>query len=302
MLDFLKENNMATKIGYTRFAPSPTSDEGFVHFGSLRTAYHNYLHAKANNLGFIFRLDDTDTQRNNKQCEDNLFKMMNWAKLDYDITFTQSSRQDRYNEVIEDMLSKGNAKIDDGAVKLVYNESLGFTTWKDEISGEIKISHEDIKIFNDFVIRKSNGMPTYHFASVVDDGDYNVTDIIRGSDGIPNTSRQILLFKTLNYNVPKFHHVGLIFKDKKKMSKRDNNSSMSHYIENYNMDAVCNYVMRLGWSHSDANFDQSYPILNRENSIKFWNEGKLKSSSSNFDEIKLNWYNKKYKSIVTAQS
>lgn len=288
-----------TKQTITRFPPSPTSQDGSIHFGSLRTAYHNYLHAKANSGKFIMRLDDTDLSRNNEECEENLFKMMKWAKLDFDITFKQSERLNRYNEVIEKMLSLGTAKIEDGAVFLVpdqlYLES--FLSWKDEISGDIKVTNEDKQIINKFVLRKSDGMPTYHFASVVDDGDYNITDIIRGSDGIANSSRQIILFKTIGYDIPKFHHVGLIFKDKKKLSKRDNCSSIQYYVDNYDVDAVCNYSMRLGWSHPDAEFDKKCPILNRENSIKYWNEGNLKSSPSNFDQAKLDFYNKKYKQL-----
>jgi len=277
----------------TRIAPSPT---GFFHIGTLRTAYFNYLFARANKGEFIVRIDDTDTQRNNSEYTDLIFQSLEKVGLDFDCTFAQSTKLDRYVEVAERLRAQGKATLVDGNYYSDYDlGSYGFTdSFNDEIIGKVNCSKQDNLISSQIIILKTDGNPTYNFATVVDDIDSGITDVIRGSDHVSNTLRQMFLYQLLDKTPPKFHHLGLLTKAGKKISKRDPGSNLNDYWK-YEPEAILNYVLKLGWNLSDPNIDQVYPLINKELAIKLFLDGKMRGVSSNVDENKVVWLDKKYK-------
>ena len=280
----------------TRIAPSPT---GYFHIGTARTAYHNWLVAKATGGKFIVRIDDTDINRSNDSYKKIIFDCLNWLGIDYDLTFDQSDRILRYKDAANILINKNLASIsDNGAV--LFNPKYIPQSWSDTVAGNIKISNMDIKAIDGMVLIKSNGLPTYNFASIVDDLDYNINRIIRGVDHISNTSKQITIACALSdsqYIDIQFTHVGLIHDiNGKKISKRDGAKSVTDY-QDYGCDpnALLNLMLRLGWTPKLAGFDSLYKKISKDLAISLIiNQGNFKNSSSKFDLGKLNFYNKQY--------
>lgn len=276
----------------TRLAPSPT---GKVHIGTLRTLYHNWLAARALGGKFIFRIDDTDLERSRKELIDPLFKAIDWLGLDYDETFKQSDRFDMYRSIAEGLVKNQLAIEDNGCIRLNKKYASQFSAnWRDSLTG-FKQSNENIMDFaSTQVIIKSDGSPTYNFATVIDDAQTGITHLIRGVDHISNTYKQVLLYNILGRVIPKFYHVGLVcHKSGKKLSKRDSDALN---LENYHPDAVLNYILRLGWSPKEDNKQNN--IIKKDRAIKmFFNEGKMKAANAKIDLNKLQWYDKKYRNF-----
>ena len=279
----------------TRIAPSPT---GLFHIGTARTAYHNYLMAKASNSKFILRIDDTDVNRNKPEFIDVIISSMDWLNLDYDLLFKQSTRFDHYLEVANLLLNKNLASKIDGAIKLNYNLTLD--SWNDLAAGKVKVSADDIKNINNLILIKSDQTPTYHFASVIDDIDYNIDLVLRGADHLANTIKQIAIHNALvsidytKKDLSTYCHVGLITLNGKKISKRNPESNLNFYKDNYKKDAFLNFILKLGWSHPDPIFDKTYPLVTKDIALSKILEGKFKFGNSLLDLNKLNWLNKKY--------
>jgi glutamyl-tRNA synthetase len=251
----------------TRVAPSPT---GEFHLGTLRTALLNYLMARANGGKFILRIDDTDQERNKQEYIDYIYSQMNHFGLEYDITFKQSSRLDRYKEVAE--------KI---GTKLVNNS--------------IELDMGDYKM----VILRSNGYPTYNFCSILDDYDYDVTHIVRGVDHIANLTKQEVIWKEIAKveglkDFPTVIHAGLLFEGNKKLSKRSGNGTTDSY-KDYNVNALLNWLLKFGWSHPDPEFDKKFPLMSMSDMIKLFNDGAISNRNCKIDINKLNFLNKKWK-------
>jgi glutamyl-tRNA synthetase len=278
----------------TRFAPSPTGD---FHLGSARTAYFNWLAARASGGKFLLRIDDTDLARNSDAAVDMIFTAMDWLGLDYDGVYRQSHRLDRYRAVADELIASGRATVaDNGAVLLnvPVDTAVGF---RDTIAGVAKINDKmivDMDVTRQVLI-KGDGMPTYHFASVVDDIDLDINWVIRGIDHFTNTFRHSTLHVALDTPIPIYSHVGLIMKDKKKLSKRDAASSLLGYRDaGYDRDAVLNFILRMGWGPSVD--DKTTAVLDRNDALRlFLTGGKMKSSPANFDQVKLDSFDRKYK-------
>jgi len=279
-----------------RIAPSPT---GQLHIGTLRTAYFNWLIANQNpDSTFIVRIDDTDLSRSQDDLIQPIFDSLTSYGLKWDLTFRQSSRFSRYQDLAQDLINSGKAIRSDGAVMLnnVHAYSLDADDadlkWTDTITGpKTKISPDLGFLIRNQVIIKSDGSPTYNFASAVDDMDYGVTWIVRGTDHIVNTYKQVIFFNLFGKPLPLFTHVGLVCHPSgKKVSKRDSDSmDLSQYIP----DALLNYVLRLGWSPSQD--DKTNNIIPMDKAINlFLSGGKMRAPNSKLDLTKLQWYNKKY--------
>lgn len=296
----------------TRIAPSPTGD---MHLGTARTAYFNWLAAKASGGKFILRIDDTDESRDREECVDVIYKSMEWLGLSHDNTFRQSQCFDRYKHLANELVKNGHAVVDGrGCTILDYTYSfkcsdglgdvpLTAKSWNDECVGEIAF---DPRTINGLTIMRSNGVPTYNFASVIDDRDSEVNFIIRGSDHISNTSKQVMIWDALNTvdvhePLPKFAHVGLINKDGKKLSKRDNAASMLWYSDNgYKPEALLNFMVRMGWGPTVD--DKSTTLLPRERMLElFLTGGRMRAAPSGFDQNKLDFYNRKYQNCGELQ-
>ena len=276
----------------TRIAPSPT---GFFHIGTARTAYFNYLFAKSQGGEFLVRIDDTDVVRNKDEYTALIFSTLEKLDLDFDQSFHQSSRLDRYKEVAQGLLDSGKAIVVDGVICSDYDlNEYGLTAdWHDEVIGNVVCSKQDNVISSQITLMKADGNPTYNFATVVDDIDSGITDVIRGSDHISNTLRQIFIYKLLGANLPKFHHIGLLTQKGKKISKRDPLSDLKDYWQ-YDTRAILNYILKLGWNLPDPNIDQKLPLIDKQKAIELFMQGKMRAASSNVDINKLIWLDKKY--------
>ena len=302
----------------TRIAPSPT---GLFHLGTARTALFNWLAAKASGGKFILRIDDTDVVRNVPECIEVIDQAMDWLGLGYNYRFNQSNRVDRYRWAANQLVKKGLAYLDGTAVRLRLNESLQ-ATWQDTIAGDISISEHDRKVIDGLVLMRSEiyrgdkleSLPTYHFASVFDDMDCGVTWVIRGHDHLSNTAKHVAIWDALSQidwpsygdnhllpnsrlvgKMPLWTHVGLITQDKRKLSKRDGAASvLSYRDQGIDRDAMCNWMLRLGWGpHVD---DKTAKTIDRERAIElFLAAGNMRASPANMDTVLLASLDRKYK-------
>jgi len=272
----------------TRIAPSPT---GHFHLGTARTAYFNWLAAKASGGKFILRIDDTDLSRNNIEAVNLIYASMKWLGLDWYNTFSQSDNYQLYRYYADALIKSNKAQvIDGGAIQLL--DPILPAYWTDTIAGDIAITDQDIDVCSKLILIKSDGTPTYNFATVIDDYTHDINYIIRGTDHISNTPKQLAIIHGLGIKPPKYAHVGLLFMNKKKLSKRDPSSSLVDYMH-YSPDAVLNFLLRLGWGpYKD---DKSTAIITKDRAIQmFLSDGKMKSSNANIDLVKLDSFNRKY--------
>jgi len=305
----------------TRFAPSPT---GYLHVGGARTALFCWLFARHHHGQFILRIEDTDRERSTQEAIEIILRSMEWLDLDYDEgPFYQTQRLDRYQALLQQLLNEGKAyrcycskeRLDqlrqqqqahkekpryDGYCRDLgrqetrtphvirfRNPSVDTVSFQDQIHGLITVANSEL---DDLILARSDGTPTYNFTVVVDDLDMKITNVIRGTDHINNTPRQINLFKALGGNVPQYAHVPTIMgTDGKKLSKRHGALSVLQYRDNgYLSDALINYLSRLGWSHGDQE------IFSREALIQYFTLSHVSRSPAAFDPEKLNWLNQHY--------
>ena len=279
------------------------------HLGTARTAYFNWLAAKASGGKFILRIDDTDANRNDPDAVKVIYDSMAWLGLDYDVTFNQLDYGYRYEAAADYLVSIGVAYRDGNAVRLKLSDYLP-DSWTDMLAGTVKINDNDRKLIDGLVLMKSDGMPTYNFATVFDDIDHGVNLIIRGTDHTANTAKQIAIYRALSHYftlnvapaIPAYAHVGLITMNKKKLSKRDAAVSLLDYRDKgIHPDAMLNFMLRLGWSPSDPNFDKKHSLITRDMAVDmFFKDGSMRNSPAGMDLAKLDWYDRRYKAISPA--
>ncbi len=269
-----------------RFAPSPT---GFLHVGGARTYIFNWLFARSTGGRLILRIDDTDAERNTEESLRSILDGLRWLGLPWDEQYHQSRRQGLHVRAAEALLARGAAYRDftpegearagskDGEPWLCNPEMRALSKEQSdrrEAAGErftvrfrVPRDHPGGVAFKDLVFRKqfrryadiedfallrSNGQPTYHLASTVDDGELGITHVIRGQDHLTNTSKHILLFAALRYERPHFAHLPLLLgPDGSKLSKRRHGPIVS--VLNYRdlgflPSGFVNYLSLLGWS------------------------------------------------------
>lgn len=305
-----------------RFAPSPT---GHLHIGSLRTALFNYLFAKHTGGTFLVRIEDTDLERSSQDYVTSLFQSLAWVGLQSDEPIViQSSRLPQHKEVIEMLLAAGKAyrcycsqeevaarhqgrhegdtfvKYDRTcrfrtgepldkpyAIRFALPENRDFVQFDDLVRGTIIVGLDQL---DDFIIARSDGMPTYNFVVVVDDAAMGVTHVIRGDDHISNTPKQILMYEACGYRVPYFAHTPLILGPSgARLSKRDAaTSALDYCLNGYLPDALMNYLVRLGWAHGDQE------IFSMDELIALFSIEQLGKKSGIFDIQKLQWLNGVY--------
>ena len=227
-----------------RFAPSPT---GYLHVGNVRTALFNYLQAKKLGAEFILRLDDTDRERSSQHFIDQIKKDLDWLGINWDRIEQQSLRIERYRDVLTKLVDRNMVYecfetsseleikrkkqqkrglppvYDRGALKLNVAEKDSLrnkihshwrfllsgenVSWQDAIAGEINVR---TSVVSDPILVKGNGQFLYTLASVIDDSDFGVTDVVRGIDHLTNTAVQIEIFRNLSSTLPVFGHHSLI--------------------------------------------------------------------------------------------
>ncbi len=285
----------------TRIAPSPT---GFFHLGTARTAYFNWLAARASGGRFLLRIDDTDASRNNDAFTDVIYQSMDYLKLDYDATFKQSDRKDRYAQAADGLIAVGRAVRRNGAVFLTHplQANPQVTGFVDDAVGHVGVTQLDHDCVANMVLVKSDGMATYHFASVLDDIQNGVNLVIRGADHISNTMRQVALYLALDAPVPRYAHVGLLHDSVtgKKLSKSTGAKSVLQYRDDgVDADAMCNFLLRLGWGPRVD--DKTTTTLPRARALDlFLDGGKMRAAASRADFKLLDSLDRKYKHAARA--
>ena len=305
----------------TRFAPSPTGD---LHIGGVRTALYCWLHARQHQGVFRLRIEDTDLERSTEASTQVILDGLNWLGLHHDGEIVyQSKRFADYDAIIEQMIARGqayycwctpeeleamreeqkrlglpqryNGKYRDGgepvpgvtpAVRF-KNPLEGSVSWHDKVRGVVTVNNSEL---DDWVIRRSDGAPTYNFCVVVDDAAAKVSLVIRGEDHVSNTPKQINLYRALGYDVPEFAHVPMILGDDgKRLSKRHGATNVLDYRrEGYLPPAILNYLVRLGWAHGDQE------IFSIDEMLEFFRIDDVHSAASTFNTEKLRWLNQHY--------
>jgi glutamyl-tRNA synthetase len=286
-----------------RFAPSPT---GFLHIGGARTALFNWLYARHTGGTFVLRIEDTDAARNTQEAVDVILHGLRWLGLEWDegpITsdatgpskgshgpYFQSQRRSHYQKRVEELLSRGLAYEQDGAVK--FKMSREPITIPDLVVGDVTRVPTDREALDpDFVIVRSDGQPVFHLVNVVDDLEMEITHVLRGEDHLSNTPKHIALFRAFGVEPPRYAHIPLILNsDGTKMSKRDQGASLSTYQEEgYVPEAVVNYLCLLGWSPKGGSERMSVQDV-----IQVFDLPQILRHNARFDFTKLQWLNGEY--------
>ena len=268
-----------------RFAPSPT---GLLHVGAARTALFNYLFARHYGGGLILRIEDTDAARSRPEFERAQLEDLAWLGLSFEEgPYRQSERGEVYERATRRLIDSGLAyeSADEaGRRALYFRPPRRSGSFLDELRGEVTFGGVE-----DFVIRKSDGTPSYNFAVVVDDVEMGVTHVIRGEEHLSNTARQSLLYEALGATQPLFIHLGVILgPDGKKLSKRHGAASIADYrSEGYVPEALVNYLSLLGWNHPEGK--EEFSCL--DEITRLWDPSRLGSSPSTFDADRLLFFN-----------
>jgi glutamyl-tRNA synthetase len=304
----------------TRFAPSPT---GLLHIGGARTALFNYLFARHHGGEFLLRIEDTDRERSTREAVDVILQGLAWLGLPPDEPpLFQSTRAARHAEVAHDLLAQGRAyqcftsaeelremrerAIAEGrpprydgrwrdrdpaeappgvapVIRLRVTQT-GETVVDDLVQGQVRVQNAEL---DDMILLRSDGTPTYLHAVVVDDHDMAITHVIRGDDHLTNTFRQIQIFDAMGWEKPHFAHIPLIHgADGAKLSKRHGAVSVLEFdAQGFLPEALCNYLLRLGWGHGDAE------ILSRDEAIKLFDLDGVGRAASRMDYAKLTHLN-----------
>ena len=332
----MSEVNATTAlVPRVRFAPSPT---GYLHVGGARTALFNWLFARHTGGTLILRIEDTDFERSSEEMVEGILEGMRWLGLNWDEgPFYQSQRLPLYKEMAARMLASGHAyycfctkdeleqrraeataagrppmydrrcrkiSVEEAGRRVAAGEPAalrfavpegGSTSFDDAVCGRIEFANAEIE---DFVLLRSDGIPTYHLSVVADDVDMRLTHIIRGADHISNTPKQVLQYRALGAELPIFAHVPLILgPDKTRLSKRHGATSVISYKQmGIVPEAFRNFLALLGWTPGqvkDAN-GKDREIFGSDELIELFSLDGISKSNSVFDNDKLAWFNTEY--------
>ena len=273
---------MAVRV---RIAPSPT---GLLHIGTARTALFNWLFARHEGGEFRLRIENTDTSREVAEAVDQIQDSLRWLGLDWDGPHTfQLDRMDDCRRVADELLAAGKAYEDEGAIRFRMPEE-GVTAWDDIVRGRIEYPNEKLE---DVVIVRSDGRPTYNFASPMEDVWDGITHVIRGDDHIPNTPKQLNIIRAVGAEIPAYAHVPMIFgMDGKKLSKRHGADAVEEFRDaGYLPETMLNFLALLGWAP-----DGETTLMGRDELIQRFSLERVSSSPSQFDYQKLDWMNGVY--------
>ncbi len=304
----------------TRFAPSPT---GLLHIGGARTALFNFLFSRHHGGEYLLRIEDTDRARSTEEATQVILDGLAWLGLAPDEPpLFQSTRAERHADVARDLLERGQAyrcfasadelremrerAIAEGrpprydgrwrdrdaaeapacvapAIRLKAPRE-GETVVDDLVQGTVRVANAEL---DDMIIQRSDGSPTYLHAVVVDDHDAGITHVIRGDDHLTNTFRQVQIYRAMGWEAPRFAHVPLIHgADGAKLSKRHGAVSVLEFEQQgFLPEALCNYLLRLGWGHGDVE------VIGREDAIRLFDIVDVGRAASRMDYAKLTHLN-----------
>ncbi len=304
----------------TRFAPSPT---GHLHIGGARVALFNYLFSRHHGGQYLLRIEDTDRERSTSAFTQGILDGLHWLGLDSDEPpVFQSTRQARHAEMAQRMLDTGHAyrcwctpdelrimretaaaegrpprydgtwRDRDPALAPAGVPSVirlrapqtGHTVVEDLVQGTVRVANAEL---DDLIILRSDGVPTYLHAVVVDDHDMGITHVIRGDDHLTNTFRQIAIYHALNWDLPRFAHLPLIHgADGAKLSKRHGAVGVLEYRDQGVLpEALCNFLLRLGWGHGDLE------VLGRDEAVRLFDLDGVGQAASRMDAARLQHLN-----------
>jgi len=299
-----------------------------LHLGTARTALFCWAFARHFGGTFVLRIEDTDLERSTEEAVQVIFDSMAWLDLAYDEgPVRQTARLDHYRGALERLLAEGKAyhcyasreELDElreaqmargekprydgrwrpenargmtppAGVKPVIrfrNPDSGDVGWNDLVKGPISFANAEL---DDLVIARSDGVPTYNFAVVVDDIDMAITHVLRGDDHVNNTPRQINIYRALGAPLPQFGHLPMILgPDGQKLSKRHGAVSVLQYRDDgFLPEALFNYLARLGWGHGD---DEKF---SRQELIEWFDLAHVNRAPAQFNMDKLLWLNGEY--------
>jgi glutamyl-tRNA synthetase len=273
---------MAVRV---RMAPSPT---GLLHIGNVRTALFNWLFARHEGGEFRLRIENTDKAREVAEAVDHIQESLRWLGLDWDGPHTfQLDRMDDCRRAAEQLVADGKAYEDEGAIRFRMPDD-GSTGWDDIVRGRVEIPNETIE---DLVLVRSDGRPTYNFASPMEDVWDGITHVIRGEDHISNTPKQINIIRAMGAETPIYAHVpNVAGADGKKLSKRHGAVTVAEFRqEGYLPEALLNFLALLGWAP-----DGETTIMSREELVTRFDLARVSPSPAQFDYAKLDWMNGVY--------
>ncbi len=319
-----------------RFAPSPT---GYLHVGGARTALFNWLYSRHFGGTLVLRIEDTDFERSTNEMVDGILQGLDWLGINWDEgPFFQSQRMEHYRASADRLLASGHAyycfctketleqrraaaqaegrppryegtcrrlpredaekrRREGAATAVRFAVPLaGSTAFDDQVFGRVEFANPELE---DFVLLRSDGVPTYHLSVVTDDIDMRMTHILRGADHISNTPKQVLLYQALGAPLPAFAHVPLILgADKTRLSKRHGATSvMAYRDEGIVPEAFRNFLALLGWTPEDS----SREVLGDRELIEQFGLKGISKSNAVFDRPKLDWFNTEYIRAYSAE-
>lgn len=312
-----------------RFAPSPTGD---MHIGNLRVALLNYIVSKQRNEGLLIRIEDTDKERNIEGKDKEILAILDLFGIEYNQVIYQSDNYKFHQAMAIQLLGEKKAfncfcsqetleqkrvlaseqkiayRYDDTCLKLepheIIDNPLPFSvrlakpsqhiTIKDHIKGEIAFEPNEI---DSFIILRADKTPMYNFACAVDDMLGDISIIIRGEDHVSNTPKQEFIRRQLGYtkNV-EYAHLPIILNDEgKKMSKRDNASSVKWLLEQgFLPSAISNYLILMGNKPPKE-------IFTLQEAVEFFNLDNISKSPARFDLDMLRHINKEHIKLLNAK-
>lgn len=310
----------------TRFAPSPT---GFLHVGNVRSALFPYLLAKQAGGQFILRIEDTDQARGVEGAVDVIVETLGWLGIDWDEgygrggnygPYTQSERRDIYIKWAQKLIDSGRAYADvrtpaeldalredakarkrpflareyrpenppawELGMPLRFKSEPQDYQWHDAVMGDLSAGVDAV---DDFIILKTDGLPTYNFAHIVDDAEMEITHVIRGLEYISSMPKYLNLYEALGVEKPIFAHVPHIMNEQgnKKLSKRDGAKGILDYRdEGYLPEAMLNFLASMGW-----NDGTEQEVFTKQELIDKFSLDRVQRSGARFDEKRLIWLN-----------
>lgn len=314
-----------------RFAPSPT---GYLHVGGARTALFNWLLARQQSGTFVLRIEDTDRERSSDEMTQAILDGMQWLGLDWDEgPLHQADGFDRHRHEVDRLLEHGHAyrcfctpeelqsrrevlgeeyryertclavDREEAERRLARGEPfsvrfrvpVGVTEWEDLVHGPTRWRNDDIE---DFVILRTDGTPIYNLAVVSDDIDMRISHVIRGDDHLSNTPKQILLYRALGADVPRFGHLPMILgPDGKRLSKRHGATAVGEYRQQgFLPQALVNFLALLGWNPGDEQ-----EIMSADELIERFSLERVNKKSAVFDPQKLEWMNGQHISRLSGE-
>jgi glutamyl-tRNA synthetase len=302
-----------------RFAPSPT---GYLHVGSARAVLFNWLVARRTGGEMLLRIEDTDTERNRPELTDNILETLQWLGLGWDgEPVHQSHRVDLYRDAAEKLLASGRAYWCDCTADQVQARARerggppgydgfcrargvdrsdvtalrfrtpdeGATSFDDLVRGHVRFENA---VLEDFVLLRSNGMPTFLLPNVVDDADMGITHVVRGEEHVNGTPKYLLLSEALGLGYrPVFAHLPvLVNEQRKKLSKRRDSVSVADFrADGYLPEAMVNYLALLGWGPPDGVEVRPLPEI-----VDLFRLDDVNPSPAFFDVKKLQHFNAEY--------